>query len=101
MTRTTRAMRRNWIGLAIAALLFAQAAPVAAEPAELGWADAPAVAFDVALVRPLSAVAMVAGIPFYLVTAPFAAMAGDATGGWQVFVKAPADYAFRRELARF
>ena len=101
---------RGWTGAfavtITAATLLLGADPAAAVDAatarpELTWDDAPAVAFDVGLLRPLSAVATIAGVPFFLASAPFAAISGDLMASWDVFVLAPYDYTVRRKLADF
>lgn len=93
---------RRFAGLTLAAvLLFAPAAQADPQQPDLTWADAPAVAFDVAVLRPLSAVATVVGVPLFVATAPFAAVAGQFMASLDVFVLAPADYTFRRPLADF
>ncbi len=68
---------------------------------ELTWNDAPAIAFDVGLLRPFSAIRTIVGVPFFLASAPFAAIAGELTTSWDVFVLEPYDYTVRRELADF
>jgi len=99
MSRALRLRRASVASVLLS--LCVLAAPAGAEQPDLTWADAPAVAFDVALLRPLSAVATVAGVPLFVATAPFAAVAGQFMASLDVFVLAPADYTFRRPLADF
>jgi hypothetical protein len=90
--------RVSFAALATAAMLLASGP---AQAADLTWQDAPAVAFDVLLLRPLSAVATVAGVPLFVAAAPVSAISGRFLSSLDVFVLAPADYTFRRPLAAF
>lgn len=83
------------------AVLAAGAAPAAAEPAELTWRDAPAVVFDVLLLRPLSAIATIAGVPLFVASVPFVAPAGAIMTSLDVFILAPFDYTIERPLGDF
>lgn len=82
------------------ALLLGPAVPAAAE-SDLTWGDAPAVVFDVVLLRPLSAVATIVGVPFFVASVPFVAPAGEIMTSLDVFVLAPADYTIKRPLGDF
>jgi len=79
------------------------AGPVSAEPDpdELTWQDAPAVAFDVMLLRPLSAVATIVGAPLFVASLPFVAPSGRVMESLDVFVLTPADYTVTRRLGDF
>ena len=83
------------------ALLVGGAAPALAEPSDLTWRDAPAVAFDILLLRPLSATAAIVGVPFFVAAVPFAAPAGEIMTSFDVFVLAPTDYTIKRPLGDF
>ncbi len=83
------------------ALLFGGAAPAVAEATDLTWRDAPAVAFDIVLLRPLSAIATIVGVPFFVASVPFVAPAGEIMTSLDVFILAPADYTIRRPLGDF
>jgi hypothetical protein len=87
--------------LAIVTILAAAIAPTAVADSELGWSDAGAIAFDVGLLRPLSAIQTAVGVPFFVATSPFAAIAGKLGASWDVFVAAPYDYTVTRPLADF
>jgi hypothetical protein len=93
--------RQSFAGLVTAAMLSAGGAAPAAAQADLTWRDAPAVAFDILLLRPLSAAATIAGVPLFAVAAPVAAISGRFLSSLDVLVLAPADYTFRRPLADF
>ena len=65
--------------------------------------------FDVVVLRPLSAVALVVGSMFFVVSAPLVAPAGIWSGGpleglrpsWSTFVYAPYEYTVVRDLGDF
>jgi hypothetical protein len=77
-------------------------APVAAAAAsDLSWQDAPAVVFDVMILRPLSAIATIVGAPLFVATVPFVALEGQIMTSLDVFVLAPADYTITRPLGDF
>ena len=83
------------------ALLVGGTAPAVAEPSGLTWRDAPAVAFDVLLLRPLSAIATIVGVPFFVASVPFVAPAGEIMTSLDVFILAPGDYTITRSLGDF
>jgi hypothetical protein len=77
-------------------------------PAAVTFAEVGAAALDIAVLRPLGAVASVAGFAFFLASTPLVAPSGrigtigDRIGRtWDVFVLAPVDYTFRRPLGDF
>lgn len=95
-------VRSLFLIFATSALLVASTLPVAAaDPDELTWQDAPAVALDVLLLRPLSAVATIAGAPLFVASLPFVAPAGRIMESLDVFVLTPADYTISRSLGDF
>ena len=74
-----------------ATLLAAAATPaLAANPAEA--------TVDVLVVRSISFVGTVAGAGFWLVTSPFTFINGTASENYDLLVKTPADYTFKRPL---
>ena len=83
------------------ALLAANPVSAADDPNELGWQVAPAVAFDVMLLRPLSAVATIVGAPLFVASLPFVAPAGRIMESLDVFILTPADYTVTRPLGDF
>ena len=56
---------------------------------------------DVALARPVGAVATVAGFAVFLVSSPFSALGGNSKEAWQSLVESPANYTFKRPLGHF
>jgi hypothetical protein len=56
---------------------------------------------DVALARPVGAVATVTGFALFLVASPFAALGGNTQEAWDSLVVSPADYTFKRPLGHF
>jgi hypothetical protein len=65
------------------------------------WAEVGATAFDVALLRPLGAIASVTGFAFFLASTPLVAPSGRIGTCWDVFVLGPVDYTFQRPLGDF
>ena len=56
---------------------------------------------DVALARPVGAVATVAGFAIFLVSSPFSALGGNSKEAWQSLVESPANYTFKRPVGHF
>ena len=73
------------------ALLVASATPALA-------ADPAASTADVLIVRPISFIGTAAGAGFWLITSPFTAINGTAGENYDLLVKTPADYTFKRPL---
>lgn len=78
------------------------------EPASVRWSEVGAATLDVALLRPLGAIASVTGFAFFLASTPLVAPSGrigtlgDRIGTcWDVFVLGPVDYTFVRPLGDF
>lgn len=100
--------RRSITAVAILATLLATT-PATAEtgPAVTGeadgiaWGEIGSKTFDVIVLRPLGAVATVAGTAFFIVTLPVVAPARGWDTTLDVFVLAPADYTFVRPLGDF
>lgn len=61
----------------------------------------PETMFEVALLRPLGALATAAGFPLFLVSVPFMAPSGEIDWAWDVFVMAPYEYTFERPFREF
>ncbi len=74
-----------------ATLLAAAATPALA-------ANPVAATADLLVVRPIGLVGTVAGAGFWLVTSPFTFINGTAAENFDLLVKTPADYTFRRPL---
>jgi hypothetical protein len=79
-----------------------------AEPASVTFAEVGAAALDVAVLRPLGAIASVTGFAFFLASTPLVAPSGrigtigDRIGTtWDVFVLGPVEYTFQRPLGDF
>jgi len=77
--------------LAGAALLAATATPALA-------ANPVAAAADVLVVRPISFVGTVAGAGLWAVTSPFTFINGTAAENYDLLVKTPGEYTFKRPL---
>jgi hypothetical protein len=60
-----------------------------------------AIAFDVILVRPISALALVAGCSFFAISAPLVAPAEGLQGSLETFVYPQYDYTVKRKLGEF
>lgn len=56
---------------------------------------------DLALARPMGAVATVTGLALFLVSSPFSLLGGNAGEAWDKLVTAPAAYTFHRPLGCF
>jgi hypothetical protein len=56
---------------------------------------------DVALARPVGAVATVVGLAFFVVSSPFSALGGNTHEAWETLVVSPAAYTFKRPLGDF
>ena len=78
-------------------------APVFAQNATTGTQhkDPGVMAADVALARPVGAVATVAGFALFLVSSPFSALGGNSQEAWESLVVSPANYTFKRPLGHF
>jgi hypothetical protein len=75
----------------------------AAEQAQTGiaWNEIGAKTLDVALLRPLGAIATVAGFGFFVAASPIAAASQRIGSSWDMLVLAPADYTIQRPLGTF
>jgi hypothetical protein len=71
------------------------------ERAGVAWDEIGAATLDVVILRPLGALATVAGFGFFAVSSPIAAASQRIGLTWDTLVMAPADYTFRRPLGEF
>ncbi len=97
-----RRSRRAGSALALAAALALAVAPRAAGAVSAG--EVADVAFDVVVLRPLNATAVVLGAVFFVGSAPFVAPFEGREGvetAWDIFVYAPWEYAVLRDLGEF
>ncbi len=74
----------------------AEAAQAGVTPEEIG-----AKVLDVVVLRPLGAVATVAGFGFFVASLPIVAPTREIGWTWDVFVLAPAEYTFVRPVGEF
>lgn len=58
-------------------------------------------AFDLVVLRPLSATALIAGSAFFIASAPFVAPFEGVRPAWSTFVYAPYEYTVLRDLGDF
>ena len=56
---------------------------------------------DIALVRPLGAVATVAGLAVIVVSFSFSALGGNSREAWDSLAASPAEFTFKRPLGQF
>ena len=90
-----------YLFVAVFTLVFC-GAPVFAQDATTGpYKDPGVMAADVALARPVGAVATVAGFALFLVSSPFSALGGNSQEAWESLVVSPATYTFKRPLGHF
>jgi hypothetical protein len=98
--------------LAAAAILaLAPAAPAPASQGEaadservqagVAWEETGAKALDAVILRPLGAMATVAGFGFFAVSSPLAAASQRIGLSWEILVLAPVEYTFERPLGEF
>jgi len=97
-SRGRRAASRVAAAAALALMLL-PGVSTAAEEAEAR--HLPADVFDAAVLRPLTALSIAAGVAPFLVSVPFMAPTGRLGATWDLFVLAPYDYTFERELGDF
>jgi len=56
---------------------------------------------DIALARPVGAVATVTGLALFVISSPFSALGGNSQEAWDNLVASPAQYTFKRPLGHF
>ena len=69
--------------------------------AGVAWQKIGATTLDVVVLRPLGAIATVAGFGFFAVSSPLAAASQSIGASWDTLVLAPVDYTFQRPLGDF
>lgn len=90
-------LRRFATGLACAVVLsLAQAGPARADAGEF-WRST----FDIAVLRPLNAAAVVVGSAFFVASVPLVVWAEEPATAFDIFVYAPYEYTFLRDLGDF
>jgi hypothetical protein len=98
---------RGAVILCVAILLLASPAAAVEPPADdrVPWyvtaGNIGAGTFDVLLLRPLGFGTTVVGFVCFAVVLPFSAIDQEIGTSWDLFVRAPADYTFRRPLGDF
>jgi len=109
--------RSAWVVLALYASIAASpaasgeaqrsTAPAAGAPAPgadgvegggVDWPEVGAKTLDACVIRPLGALAMVAGAGFFAASTPFLLPSRNFSESWDVFVAAPVEYTFQRPL---
>ena len=89
------------LALAVFAIL-PMAPPAHANDCKAGSKTDPGVmTADIALARPVGAVATVAGFAVFVVSSPFSALGGNTHEAWNSLVASPASYTFKRPLGAF
>jgi len=69
--------------------------------AGVAWQEVGAGTLDVVVLRPLGAMATVAGFGFFVISSPIAAASQRIGLSWDTLVLAPAEYTFQRPLGDF
>lgn len=65
------------------------------------YKDPGLMAADIAIARPVGAMATVTGLAIFVVSAPFSALGGNIQEAWTSLVASPAAYTFQRPLGHF
>lgn len=94
-------VRRGVVAVVIALSLVAATPALAAVNDEASTPSATAMAFDVAVVRPVSLVATVAGTGLFIVSLPFSLLGHNTDKAGERLVAEPAKYTFARPLGNF
>ena len=87
--------------LAVLTVVFSGTSGLAKDCEGENQADPGVMTVDIALVRPLGAVATVAGLAVFVVSSPFSALGGNIKEAWDSLVVSPAEFTFRRPLGQF
>lgn len=87
--------------LTVLTIVFFKTSGLAKDCAEGNQKDPGLMTADIALARPLGAVATVAGLVIFIVSSPFSALGGNSQEAWNSLVASPADYTFNRPLGYF
>ena len=87
--------------LTVLTVVFFKTPGLAKDCASGDQTDPGLMAVDIALARPVGALATVAGLAIFAVSAPFSALGGNSQEAWNSLVVSPADYTFQRPLGHF
>ncbi|MCX5870476.1 MAG: hypothetical protein NTY00_07555 [Deltaproteobacteria bacterium] len=87
--------------LTVLTVVFFKTPGLAKDCAAWDQNDPGLMAADIALARPAGAMATVAGLAIFVVSAPFSALGGNSQEAWDSLVASPADYTFKRPLGHF
>lgn len=87
--------------LTVLTVVFFKTPGLAGDCAPRNQTDPGLMAADIALVRPIGAMATVAGFAIFVVSAPFSALGGNIPEAWSSLVASPAEYTFKRQLGHF
>lgn len=87
--------------LTVSTIVFLETPGLAKDCAKDNQKDSGVMIADVALARPVGAVATVAGFAFFVISSPFSALGGNSQEAWNSLVVSPADYTFKRPLGHF
>ena len=87
--------------LTVLTVVFFKTPGLADDCAPRNQTDPGLMAADIALVRPIGAMATVAGFAIFVVSAPFSALGGNSQEAWNSLVASPAVYTFNRSLGHF
>ena len=87
--------------LTVLTVVFFKTPGLAQDCAAGNQLDPGLMAADIVLARPLGAVATVAGLAIFVVSAPFSALGGNSQEAWNSLVASPAGYTFIRPLGHF
>ncbi len=89
-------MKKILVILLVMVMLFSSA-PAFAASSDI---DAVDIIFDTVALRPLGMVSTAFGSAFFVVSLPFAAITGSVGKSYELLVKDPFDYTFRRPLGQ-
>ena len=87
--------------LTVSTVVFLAPPGLAKDCAAENQQDPGLMAADIALARPVGAVATVAGFAVFVVSSPFSALGGNGREAWNSLVASPAAYTFTRPLGHF
>jgi len=99
--RPAKSAARLRRGAALALFALAVGALPAAPAAAVDYGEIGDKTFDVLVLRPLNAAAVLVGAGFFAISAPLVAPSGELATAFDVFVYAPYEYAFERPLGDF
>lgn len=91
---------RHSVAVLLLAVVISLAGAV--RPAEaVSATEIAAATYDVMLLRPVNAIALVLGSVFFVASVPFVAPFVGVRNAWDVFVYAPYEYTFERDIGDF